>query len=127
MSQVLPSVFQVVVTTRSSTNIGTAFQIGNNEFLTAAHVIKGAGTIRPQNHERTLRQVEVVGVDTPSDVAVLRADGTRVPPCVSATSRPPGSAPASLLWATRCHPCRSRGLDSRRTGGRRNTVSTEHL
>ena len=78
MSQVLPSVFQVVVTTRSSTNIGTAFYIGNNEFLTAAHVIEGAGTIRLQNHERTLRQVEVVGVDTPSDVAILRADGTSV-------------------------------------------------
>ena len=79
MSAIVPSVFQVVITTGTGTGIGTAFYVGNDEFLTAAHVIEGAGTIRLQNHERTLRQVSVVGVDEPSDVAILRAEGTGVP------------------------------------------------
>ena len=74
MSQVIPSVFQVV--TESGT--GTAFYVGNNEFLTAAHVVEGARTIRLQNHDRTLRQVQVVGLDWPSDVAILRADGSGI-------------------------------------------------
>ena len=74
MAQVIPSVFQVV--TESGT--GTAFYVGNNEFLTAAHVVQGAGTIRLQNHERTLREVQVVGLDWPSDVAILRADGSGI-------------------------------------------------
>ena len=38
MAGVLPSVFQVV----TDTGLGTAFYIGNNEFLTAAHVVAGA-------------------------------------------------------------------------------------
>ena len=79
MSVILPAVFQVVVTTRSGTSTGTAFYVGNNEFLTAAHVVEGARTIRLQNHTGTLRHVEVAGVDSPSDVAILRADGSGVP------------------------------------------------
>jgi len=78
MSQVLPSVFQAVVTTRAGTVVGTAFYVGDNEFLTAAHVVEGATGIRLQNHARTLTGVRVVGVDVPSDVAVLRADGSGV-------------------------------------------------
>ena len=79
MSQILPAVFQVVVTTRSGTGAGTAFYVGDDEFLTAAHVVAGARTIRLQNHERTFQQVQVAGVDTPSDLAILRADGAGVP------------------------------------------------
>ena len=75
MEQVTPSVFQVVTGSGS----GTAFYVGNDEFITAAHVIDGARTIRLQNHERTLRQVQVVGTDWPSDVAILRADGSSIP------------------------------------------------
>lgn len=78
MSHVLPSVFQVVVTTSAGTGVGTAFYVGNDEFLTAAHVVERASAIRLQNGERTLGDVRVVGVDVPSDVAVLRADGDGV-------------------------------------------------
>ena len=78
MSNVMPSVFQVIVTTSTGTGLGTAFYIGDNEFLTAAHVIAGAREIRLQNHVRTLSDVRVVGVDASSDVAVLRADGDGV-------------------------------------------------
>lgn len=78
MKQVLSSVFQVVVTTRAGTGHGTAFYIGNNEFLTAAHVVASGGAIRLQNHVLTLRDVRIVGADVPSDVAVLRAAGAGV-------------------------------------------------
>ena len=78
MSTVLPSVFQVVADTGTHWNLGTAFYIGNDEFLTAAHVVSGARAIRIQNHIGTIRQVQVVGTDTPSDVAVLRADGSGI-------------------------------------------------
>jgi len=78
MSQLLPSVFQVVVTTGSGTGVGTAFYVGSNEFVTAAHVVEGAGEIRLQNHAHTLTDVRVVGADAPSDVAALRADGSGV-------------------------------------------------
>ncbi len=78
MSNVLPSVFQAVVTSRAGTGAGTAFYVGNNEFVTAAHVVAGATAIRLQNHARTLTGVRVVGADVPSDVAVLRADGSSV-------------------------------------------------
>ena len=74
MSQVIPSVFQVV----TELGTGTAFYVGNNEFLTAAHVVQGVTTIRLQNHERTLRQVRVEALDWPSDVAILRADGSGI-------------------------------------------------
>ena len=75
MARVTPSVLQVVTESGS----GTAFYVGNNQFVTAAHVVEGAQTIRLQNHERTLSQVQVVGLDWPSDVAILRADGSGVP------------------------------------------------
>lgn len=78
MGHVLPSVFQAVVTTGVGTGVGTAFYVGNNEFVTAAHVVTGATAIRLQNHARTLAGVRVVGADVPSDVAVLRADGSGV-------------------------------------------------
>lgn len=78
MSQVLDSVFQAVVTTGAGTGVGTAFYVGNNEFVTAAHVVAGAREVRLQNHARMLRGVRVVGADVPSDVAVLRADGSGV-------------------------------------------------
>ncbi len=74
MRQVLPSVFQVI--TPNST--GTAFYIGNNEFLTAAHVVEGRTILRLQNGHRTLRQVQLISLDTPSDVAILRANGSGI-------------------------------------------------
>ena len=58
MAGVLPSVFQVV----TDTGLGTAFYIGNNEFLTAAHVVAGAESIRAQNADH-VRDLTVVGAD----------------------------------------------------------------
>lgn len=75
MGTILPSVFQLV----TNRGFGTAFYVGNGEFVTAAHVLEGARTIRLQNHERTIRQVQVAGIDHASDVAILRADGTGIP------------------------------------------------
>lgn len=75
MSKVLPSVFQVV----TDRGLGTAFYIGDNKFLTAAHVIEGARTIRLQNHERTLRQIESTWIDAPSDIAILVVAGSGIP------------------------------------------------
>ena len=74
MSEIAASVFQVV----TEAGIGTAFYVGDNEFLTAYHVIEGARTIRLQNWQHTLRQVGIVGVDEPSDVALLRASGNGI-------------------------------------------------
>ena len=78
MSQVLPSVFQVVADMGTHWSLGTGFYIGNDQFVTAAHVVLGARSIRLQNHVGILRQVHIVGADAPSDVAVLRADGSSV-------------------------------------------------
>ena len=44
MAGVLPSVFQVV----TDTGLGTAFYIGNDEFLTAAHVVAGPSRSAPR-------------------------------------------------------------------------------
>ena len=76
MSTVLPSVFQVI----TDRGTGTAFYVGENKFITAAHVIEGARTIRLQNHERTIRTIESTWTDSPSDVAILVADGSGIRP-----------------------------------------------
>lgn len=67
---VLPSVFQVV----SGRRIGTAFYIGNDEFLTAAHVVAGATEIKVQNAHHT-RDVTIVGADPDADIAILSGSG----------------------------------------------------
>ena len=63
---VLPSVFQVV-TDRS---LGTAFYIGNDEFLTAAHVVAGATEVKLQNADHS-EDVTIVGADPDADIAIL--------------------------------------------------------
>ena len=76
MSRVSPSVFQVV----TDRGIGTAFYVGDSEFLTAYHVVEGADTIRLQNSRRSLQGVRIVGIDVAADVAILRASRTDILP-----------------------------------------------
>ena len=63
---VLPSVFQVV----TDRGLGTAFYIGNDEFLTAAHVVAGATDIKLQNADHS-EDVTIVGADPDADIAIL--------------------------------------------------------
>ncbi|MDE0652125.1 MAG: trypsin-like peptidase domain-containing protein [bacterium] len=63
---VLPSVFQVV----TDRGLGTAFYIGNDEFLTAAHVVAGATEVRLQNADHS-EEVTIVGADPDADIAIL--------------------------------------------------------
>ncbi len=65
---VLPSVFQVV----TDRGLGTAFYIGGDEFLTAAHVVAGATEIKAQNAHHTL-DLTIVGADPAADIAILSA------------------------------------------------------
>ena len=74
---VAASVFQVI----TDFGLGTAFYIGNDEFMTAAHVVQGVGT-----GELTLRKnandltATIVGADFATDIAVLSAPGTGIEP-----------------------------------------------
>ncbi len=63
---VLPSVFQVV----TDRGLGTAFYIGNDEFLTAAHVVAGATEITAQNADHSI-ELTIVGADPDADIAIL--------------------------------------------------------
>lgn len=63
---VLPSVFQVV----TDRGLGTAFYVGDDEFLTAAHVVAGATEIKVQNAHHS-EDVTIVGADPDADIAIL--------------------------------------------------------
>ena len=70
---VFASTFQVV----TDRGTGTAFHIGNGEFLTAAHVVDSASTIQLRHGARRLAASRV-GYDTATDIALLRANGAGV-------------------------------------------------
>ena len=72
---VLPSVFQVV----TDSSLGTAFYVGDGEFLTAAHVVAGATEIKLQNADHT-RDVTIVGADPDADIAILAGSGDSLEP-----------------------------------------------
>lgn len=86
---VLPSVFQVV-TERS---LGTAFYVGDGEFLTAAHVVAGATEIRVQNAHHT-GDVTIVGADPDADIAILSGSVEDFEPSGAATPAPNAAAGA---------------------------------
>ena len=71
---VFASTFQVV----TDRGTGTAFHIGNGEFLTAAHVVDSARTIELRHGARRLTASRA-GYDTATDLALLRASGAGVP------------------------------------------------
>ena len=70
---VFASTFQVV----TDRGTGTAFHIGNGEFLTAAHVVDSASSIQLRHGARRLTASRA-GYDTATDIALLRANGAGV-------------------------------------------------
>ncbi len=74
---VAASVFQVI----TDSGTGTAFYIGDDEFITAAHVVTGVGdgelALRNDTEELTAR---IVGADFKTDIAVLSAPGNELSP-----------------------------------------------
>ncbi len=70
---VLPSVFQVV----TEDALGTAFYIGDGEFLTAAHVVAGATEITAQNADHSI-DLTIVGADPDADFAILSGSGANL-------------------------------------------------
>ena len=71
------SVFQVI----TDFGLGTAFYIGNDEFMTAAHVLEGVGTrkLTLRNDANDLTAT-IVGADLTTDIAVLSAPGAGLQP-----------------------------------------------
>ena len=67
-SRAVSAVYQV----RTSQGIGTAFYIGNDEWLTAAHVIEGETTVALHNGNIQL-QATVTAGDSGTDLALLSA------------------------------------------------------
>ena len=72
---VAPAIF------RASTNTGsgTAFHIGNGEFLTAAHVVAAVTHVHLDNASKSTFIAQVVGRDDDLDIALLRANVSNVP------------------------------------------------
>ena len=80
-TRVLPSVTSVTVRTRRGSGSGSASVITADGFLlTSAHVVAGAERAEVGFADGTSSEVEVVGRDTLSDLAVLRAHGATPQP-----------------------------------------------
>lgn len=60
-------------------SIGTAFYIGDDEWLTAAHVVEGVASVTLANEGKTL-EAEILGGDLSKDIAVLSASGAGITP-----------------------------------------------
>ena len=75
VAQVSKAVYQV----HASDSIGTAFYIGNNEWLTAAHVVQSHSTVALRRGGASLT-ANVVATDSNADLALLQADGTNIGP-----------------------------------------------
>lgn len=66
---------------RAGNSIGTAFYIGNDEWLTAAHVVEGRTSATLHNGSDELTAV-ILGGDRDADIALLGAPGSGVAPLV---------------------------------------------
>ena len=66
---------------RAGNGIGTAFYIGNDEWLTAAHVVEGATSATLHNGGDELPAV-ILGRDRDADTALLSAPGSGIAPLV---------------------------------------------
>jgi len=78
---VLPSVASIVVRTARGGGAGSATVVGEGGvLLTSAHVVAGASSAEAAFPDGTAVQVDVVGRDPLSDLAVLRARGPVPPP-----------------------------------------------
>ena len=80
-STVLPSVASLAVRSSRAVGAGSASVISDDGvLLTSAHVVAGARSAEATFVDGTTVQVEVVGRDVLSDLAVLRAHGSVPPP-----------------------------------------------
>ena len=70
----LDAVMSATVQVQTTTGAGTAFYIGADEWLTAAHVVEGGGSIRLRTDTLDL-PATVIGRDDAADLALLRASG----------------------------------------------------
>lgn len=74
-----PTVFASVVQVVTDTGAGTAFAIGDGEFLTAAHVVADASGISIR-HATAEDPAEIVGLELDTDIAILRSDFEAIEP-----------------------------------------------
>ena len=70
----LDAVMSATVQVQTTTGAGTAFYIGDDEWVTAAHVVDGVGSIRLQT-DTLDRAATIIGRDADADLALLRASG----------------------------------------------------
>ena len=70
----LDAVMSATVQVQTTTRAGTAFYIGDDEWVTAAHVVEGGGSIRLQTDTLDL-PATVIGRDDDADLALLSASG----------------------------------------------------
>ncbi len=69
---VVGSVFQTLVYVSGELGLGSAFYIGGNEFVTAAHIVTESSTVRLRNSSHDFTAT-VLASDAKSDVAILTA------------------------------------------------------
>ena len=74
-----PLVFSSVTQVVTDVGAGTAFAIGDGEFLTAAHVLAGASEISLRIPSGSA-PAEVVGAELSTDIAILKSDLEGVEP-----------------------------------------------
>ena len=72
-------VSQAVYQVHAGSGIGTAFYIGNDEWLTAAHVVNDQSSVTLRRGGVSLA-ASVLGTDVGGDLAILRASGSGVQP-----------------------------------------------
>ena len=72
MSDIQNSVFQLILSSDDGKEIGTAFYIGDGEYVTAAHLVGGRAGARLRNAVADF-PATVIAIDAGRDVALLRA------------------------------------------------------
>ncbi len=72
MADIQDSVFQIILNGPSGVELGTAFYIGDGEFLTAAHLVTGYTRARLRNAVADF-PATVTAIDPRNDLALLRA------------------------------------------------------
>ncbi|NEE04604.1 trypsin-like serine protease [Phytoactinopolyspora halotolerans] len=74
--QVASGVTMVHATTCDGTGVGSAFLVGDDRVLTAAHVVDGAASVAVMKDDGAAHQASVVGVDLGTDTALLEIRGS---------------------------------------------------
>ena len=72
MTEIQDSVFQIILSGPNGSELGTAFYIGDGDFVTAAHLVVGRRTARLRNTVADF-PATVTATDPGRDVALLRA------------------------------------------------------